>query len=85
MLNRLVFRLRPEITLQEYDSRGNLVSYQAEGDFNGDNTIDVRISTVSTYNSRGQLLTATTDVDSDGDGTIDQTSVVTTVYDGVKR
>ena len=65
-------------------TRGNLVSYQAEGGFNGDNTINVRIS-VSTYNSRGQLLTATTDVDSDGDGTIDQTSVVTTVYDGVKR
>ena len=66
--------------------RGNGVSYQAEGDFNGDNTIDVRISTVvRTHNSRGQLLTPTTDVDSDGDGTIDQTSVVTTVYDGVKR
>ena len=74
-----------QITLQGYDSDGNLMSYRAEADFNGDGTIDVRISNVNTYNSRGQLLTSVGEVDSDGDGTIDQTSVVTTVYDGVKR
>ena len=54
-------------------------------DFNGDGTIDVRVRNVNIYNSRGQLLTSVGEVDSDGDGTIDQTSVVTTVYDGVKR
>ena len=74
-----------EITLQEYDSRGNVLSCQDEADFNGDGTIDTSVDTVNTYNSRGQLVTATSESDFNGDGTIDYTSVVTVVYDGVKH
>jgi hypothetical protein len=40
---------------------------------------------VSTYNSRGQLVTATSTSDFNGDGTTDDTTVVTVVYDGVKK
>ena len=74
-----------QIILQEYDSSGNLISYQAEADFDGDGTVDTRIGIVNTYDSRGRLLTSTTELDVDGDGTIDYISVVTTVYDGVKH
>jgi hypothetical protein len=73
------------ITLLEYDARGNVVSIQQELDGNSDGTIEIRVSSVNIYNSRGQLVKATSDTDLDGDGTIDSTSVVTTVYDGVKR
>ena len=74
-----------ETTRQTYDSRGNVLSYQSEVDFNGDGTIDARVGAVNTYNSRGQLVTSTSESDFDGDGTIDYRSVATTTYDGVKH
>ena len=70
--------------VQEYDSQGNLLTARDEVDFNGDGTIDIRTSASNTYNSRGQLVLTTSEVDFNADGTIESTSVVTTVYDGVK-
>jgi hypothetical protein len=63
----------------------NVLSFQAEADFNGDGTIDTRQSAVNTYNSHGQLVLTTSEADFNGDGTIDYTSVVTVVYNDVKH
>ena len=74
-----------QITLQEYDLRGNVLAFRAEADFNGDGTIDARQSGTNTYNSQGQLVRTTFEADFNGDNTIDYISVVTVVYDGVKH
>jgi hypothetical protein len=74
-----------QITLHEYDSRGNVLASRAELDFNGDGTIDIRTNTSNTYDSHDRLVLSTSTVDSNGDGTIDTTSAVAIVYDGVKR
>jgi hypothetical protein len=60
------------------------MSVEVEADFDGNGTVDVRIRTVNSYNANGQLVLQTGESDLDGNGTIDSTSVVTTVYAGVK-